>query len=125
MNEPFPIRDSLFTIVMNFTLSDIQRSWHAKALALGRELPHDAPAADVVMGAARVGLIDPAIDLLAAVVAVEALACESAAAAIALALHTGVVLATAGQERFSTLLRGEVVGAVSLSSEDVPAADEE
>ncbi len=105
---------------MDFSLSDVQRSWRDKARALGRDLAAEATAADVVMGAARVGLVDPRADLLSAAVAVEALACESAAAAIAFALHTGVVLATAGDERFATLARGEVVGAIGLSSDDIP-----
>ncbi len=106
---------------MNFDLSDIQRSWRQKAQRLGADLPGDTAAAAVVMGAARVGLLDPNADLLSVTVAVEALACESAAAAIALALHSGVVLGTAGDDRFSTLARGEVVGAIGLSSEDMPA----
>jgi alkylation response protein AidB-like acyl-CoA dehydrogenase len=105
---------------MEFGLSEVQRSWAGKARALGRELADEATAADVVMGAARVGLVDTRADLLAAAVAVEALACESAAAALAFALHTGVVLATAGDGRFSALARGEVAGAIGLSSDDMP-----
>jgi alkylation response protein AidB-like acyl-CoA dehydrogenase len=108
---------------MEFGLSDVQRAWREKAQSLGRDLVAGATAADVVMGAARVGLLDPRADLLAATVAVEALAVESAAAAIAFALHTGVVLATAGNERFSTIARGEVVGAIGLSSDDIPNED--
>jgi alkylation response protein AidB-like acyl-CoA dehydrogenase len=105
---------------MDFSFSAVQHSWQQKARDLGRELAPAATAADVVMGAARVGLLDAHADLLAAALAVESLACESAAPAIALALHTGVVLATAADERFSTLLRGEVVGAIGLSSDDIP-----
>lgn len=105
---------------MDFGLSEVQRSWRDKAHALGRELVDQATAADVIMGAARVGLLDPEIDLLAAAVAVEALACESASAAIALAMHTAVLLAAAGDEQFSTLARGEIVGALGLSSDDIP-----
>lgn len=104
---------------MDFSLSDVQRSWKSKATSLGRELPPTATAADVVAGAARVGLIDPRIDLLAAAVAVEALACESATAALAFALHISIVLSVAGDDRFTALLRGETVAAVGLSSDDV------
>jgi acyl-CoA dehydrogenase len=104
---------------MDFNLSDVQQSWKSKATALGHDLPVAAPASDVIMGAGRVGLIDPRIDLLAAVVAVEALACESASAAVALALHTSIVLSVAGDERFTALARGETVAAVGLSSDDV------
>jgi len=104
---------------MDFNLSDVQQAWKAKAASLGRDLPATAAAADVVAGAARVGLIDPSIDLLAAAVAVEALACESAGAALAFALHTSIVLSVAGDDRFTALARGEIVAAVGLSSDDV------
>jgi alkylation response protein AidB-like acyl-CoA dehydrogenase len=104
---------------VDFTLSDVQQSWKSKAQSLGGELQDDAPAGDVVMGAARVGLIDPQIDLLSAAVAVEALAFQSAGAALAYALHTSVVLAVAGDARFTALARGETVAAVGLSSDDV------
>ena len=104
---------------MDFNLSDVQLSWKSKAAALGRDLPPAATAADVVAGAARVGLIDPAVDLLSAAVAVEALAGESATAALAFALHTSIVLSVAGDERFTALARGETVAAVGLSSDDV------
>ena len=109
---------------MNFDLTDVQESWRGKAQDLGRDLPEDAAAADVVMGAARVGLLDPRADLLSAAVAVEALAFESAASAIALALHSGVLLGLAGDDRFSSLVRGEVVGAIGLSSDEVPREQE-
>jgi len=118
---------------VDFDLTDVQRSWREKAQALGRALPDDAAAADVVMGAARAGLLDPQADLVAAAVAVEALASESAAAGMALALHTAALLALvplrqgsggqAGDDRFASLLRGETVSALSLSTEDVPSID--
>jgi alkylation response protein AidB-like acyl-CoA dehydrogenase len=83
------------------------------------------------MGAARVGLIDPRIDLVAAALAIEALSCSSAAAGMTLALHTSVVLAL-GDEQFTardpqvqvvadSLIRGETTGALALSSEEVPS----
>ena len=56
---------------MNFEFNDVQRSWRDKAQALGRELGDDAAAADVVMGAARIGLIDPDADMVAAALAVD------------------------------------------------------
>lgn len=106
---------------MNFDLSDVQTSWKAKGRTLGRELPADAPAPDVIMAAARLGLIDPAGDLLAAVCAAEAMAAESVSAATAFAVQTVGVLATGGNEQFSDLLRGETIAALSLSSsEEVP-----
>ena len=106
---------------MNFNLTEVQQSWKERGRSLGRELAADAAAADVVMGAARVGLIDARADLLAAAVAIEALAHESASAAFTLALHSAVTLGVADDERFSALLRGETVGAIALSSEELPA----
>lgn len=108
---------------MDFDLSDLQLSWQQKAQSLGRELAADVSAGGVVMGAARVGLLDPRIDLLSAAVAIEALAEESAAAAVALALHAGVVLGTSDQERFATLVRGEVAAAIGLSSDEMPVEE--
>ena len=113
---PFTIHDSRF---MDFNLTDVQQSWRSRAASLGRDLPESAPATDVIMGAGRVGLIDPSIDLLAAAVAVEAMACESASAALAFALHTSVVLSVAGDDRFTSLALGETIAAVGLSSDDV------
>ena len=109
---------------MDFELTEVQRSWREKAQALGRELAEDAAAADVVMGAARVGLIDPQADLIAASLAVEALACESAAVGLALALHTTTLLTFPADDHFEALARGETVGALALSSEDVPAIED-
>jgi alkylation response protein AidB-like acyl-CoA dehydrogenase len=65
-------------------------------------------------------LLDPAADLVAAVVAIEALAYESASAGVAAALHMGVLLALGPDERFSALARGETVGAIALSTDHVP-----
>jgi len=109
---------------MDFNLSDVQLSWKARAAALGRDLPPSATSADVIAAAARAGLIDPRIDLLSAAVAVEALACESASAAVALALHTSIVLAVARDNQWSALARGEVVAAVGLSSDDVACEED-
>ena len=95
----------------------------AEGAVVRTELPADAAALEIVAAAARAGLVDPRADLLASAVAVEALACESAAAAIALALHTGMTAGLAGGETFAPLVRGEVVGALALSSDEVPTAD--
>jgi acyl-CoA dehydrogenase len=109
---------------MNFEWTDVQRAWREKGKALARELPEDAAAADVVMGAARVGIIDPEVDLLAAALAVEALASESPAAGMTLALHTTTLKAHLSQgSLIDSLARGETVGALVLSSEDVPTME--
>lgn len=105
---------------MEFNLTDVQRSWREKGHSLGHDLPPEAAAADVVIGAARVGLLDPAADLLAAALAVEALAYDSAPAGMALALHTGVLLALGADDRFTAIARGEIVGAIALSTDHMP-----
>jgi alkylation response protein AidB-like acyl-CoA dehydrogenase len=108
---------------MDFEFTDVQRSWREKAQILGDELAEDAAAADVITGAARVGLIDPRADLVAASLAVEALSSESAAAGMTLALHLTTLLAFPGDDRLAALVRGETVGALALSSEDVPTIE--
>ena len=106
---------------MEFNLTDVQRSWREKGHSLGRDLPPEAAAADVVNGAQRVGLLDPAADLLAAAVAVEAVAYDSASAGVALALHTGILLALGADDRFTAIARGEIVGAIALSTDHMPS----
>ena len=114
---------------MDFDLTGVQAAWREKGAALGRDVAPDPAAASVVQGAARAGLLDPAVDLLALVVAVEALAQHSPAAAVTLALHAGTSLGLArlregsgeaGLARFAPLFRGEAVAAVGLSSDDIP-----
>jgi alkylation response protein AidB-like acyl-CoA dehydrogenase len=108
---------------VDFNLTEVQQAWREKAQSLGSDLAPDAAAADVVMGAARVGLLDPAADLLSAVVAIEALAFDVASAGVALALHVGVMLALGLDDRFSAISRGETVGAIALSTDHVPTDD--
>lgn len=105
---------------MNFDLGDAAIAWREKGAGLGRDVAADPAAAAVVQGAARVGLLDPAADLLAVAVAVEAVAEASPAAAVALALHSAV--AQAGRDWFSSLFRGDMVAAVGLSSDEMPVA---
>lgn len=109
---------------MDFNLTDVQRSWRDKAHALASDLPEDAAAADVVMGAGRVGLLDPGADLLSASVAVEDVAYDAASPGISLALHLGVLLALGADDRFTALARGEVVGAIALSTDQVPVCED-
>src|SRR5262245_32626618 len=110
---------------MDFNLSATQRSWGEKASALGRELPPAGEPAAIVKGAARAGLLDPEGDFISAVVAAEALACESASSGMVFALHTSALLALASaRERVDSLVRGETVGALSLSTEDVPSQED-
>ncbi len=105
---------------MDFTLGAVEVAWRDKGAALGRDVARDPAAAAVVQGAARAGLLDPAADLLAVAVAVEAMAEASPAAAAAFALHSSIALTLSGDGRFSTLLRGETVAAVGLSSDEIP-----
>ena len=108
---------------MDFNLTDVQQSWKAKGESLGQDLSEEPAPADVVMGAARVGLLDARADLMAAAVAVEALADASSGAAVTLALHSAVLLALGQDDRFSSLARGEIVGAIVLSTDDLPTED--
>ena len=110
----------VFVAGMDFDFTGVQAAWREKGAALGREVAREATAASVVMGAARLGLLDPTADLLALAAAVEALARESAAGAVILALHSGTALAVAGDGRFSSLFGGGAVAAVGLSSDEVP-----
>jgi len=105
---------------MDFTLSPSQRTWQANAQQFARELPAGADAAIVIARSARAGLVDRRIDLLSAAVAVEAVAWESAAAAIMIAMHASVVYGLDD----ASLTSGEMVGALALSSEDVPWSNE-
>jgi alkylation response protein AidB-like acyl-CoA dehydrogenase len=109
---------------MDFNLTDAQRSWRAKGHSLAADVPQDATAADVVMAAARVGLLDPAADLLSASVAVEAVAYDAASPGISLALHLGVLLALGADDRSVALARGEAVGAIALSTDHVPVSED-
>jgi alkylation response protein AidB-like acyl-CoA dehydrogenase len=108
---------------MDFNLSDAQLSWQTKARSLGKDLAADAAANDVIRFAAAAGLLGEPFDLLAATVAVEALAYESSSAGVTLALHTGVTAGLQGDTRFSELGRGEAVGAIALSSDEVPVQE--
>jgi alkylation response protein AidB-like acyl-CoA dehydrogenase len=106
---------------MRFELTGVQSSWRSKGEALGNELRLDASPGDAVMGAARVGLLDPRADLVSIAAAVESIAYRSASAGVAIALHTVVASACATHSQFADpLFRGELIGALTLSSEDVP-----
>jgi alkylation response protein AidB-like acyl-CoA dehydrogenase len=52
---------------------------------------------------------------------VEAVAYDAAPAGVSLALHSGVLLALGSDDRFTSLVRGEIVGAIALSTETIPA----
>jgi alkylation response protein AidB-like acyl-CoA dehydrogenase len=108
---------------MRFDLTDVQASWKSKGEAFGRDLGPDATAADAVMGAARVGLLERRVDLVSIAAGVEAVAHGSPSAAMAIAMHTVAAGAAVSLEKFGDLLfRGEMRGALALSSEDVPLA---
>jgi alkylation response protein AidB-like acyl-CoA dehydrogenase len=107
---------------MRFDLTEVQASFKNKGEALGRDLGIDAAAADAVMGAARVGLLERRADLVSLAAAVEAVAHGSPSAAMAIAMHTVAAQTAADLRQFGDLLfRGEVRGALALSSEEVPS----
>ncbi|HEY7186453.1 MAG TPA: acyl-CoA dehydrogenase family protein [Vicinamibacterales bacterium] len=105
---------------MDFNLSATQRTWQSNAQQFAREMPGSNDATAVVPRAARAGLIDRQIDLLSAALAIEAVAWESAVSAVTLAMHTSVVCGLDDE----SLTSGEMVGAIALSSEDVPASSD-
>jgi alkylation response protein AidB-like acyl-CoA dehydrogenase len=106
---------------MRFDLTDLQASWKAKGEELARQLPLDAAAGDGVMGASRFGLLDPRADLLSLAAAVESVAYGSPSAAAAIAMHSVVATALAGHPQYADpLYRGDLIGALTLSSEEVP-----
>ncbi len=106
---------------MRFELTEAQASWKSKGETLGRELGLDATAGDAVTGAARLGFLERRADLMSIAAAVESVAHGSPSAAMAIAMHSAAAYAAASSERFGDLLfRGEQVGALALSSEDVP-----
>jgi alkylation response protein AidB-like acyl-CoA dehydrogenase len=105
---------------VDFNLSDSQREWQERAQALARDLPPNASAGEIVTAAVRAKLVDPRADLLTAAVVIEAVAWDSAGAAVALAMHTGVTMGLEASEANGDLTRGEVVGAIALSSDEVP-----
>ncbi len=110
-----------YTTDVRFDLTAAQASWRSKGDALGRAIGRDASADDAVKGAARIGLLDRSADLLSNAAAVEAIAHGSPSAAMAIAMHIVAAHATAGNPRLGdALFRGERVGALALSSEDVP-----
>jgi alkylation response protein AidB-like acyl-CoA dehydrogenase len=105
---------------VNFDLSTAEADLRDKGAALGRQVAHEVAATTVVKSAARLGLLDHAVELPALTVAIEALAAESAAAGVILALHQGTALAVADDPRFSSLFIGDTAAAVGLSSDTSP-----
>jgi alkylation response protein AidB-like acyl-CoA dehydrogenase len=108
---------------VDFDLSDVQRAWQEKGASLGRELGAEPTASDVMMGAARFGLLDRSADLLSIVLAVEALAAEAPAAGAALALHTAGALSLTNEPDADAVFRGEMVAALTLATDEVPIED--
>ena len=108
---------------MDFNLSESQHGAQERAQAFARELTPHAAATDIVPAAVAARLVDAEADLLTAAVVIEAVAWESAGAAVALAMHTGVTMGMAGSEAGAALSRGEIVGAIALSSDEVPVVE--
>lgn len=106
---------------MRFDLTDVQAAWESRARTLARALARDASAGDAIMGAARAGLLDPAADLLSVAVSAQALAAGSPAAAVAYAMHVAAAHALRDDTRVAdSLWRGDTIGALALSADDVP-----
>ena len=123
--------DAWYCSGVDFDLSDLQQSFSVRAGELGRTMTGVESPAATIAAAAREGLLDPAVDLLAAAVAVEALAFERAAAGIGFALHTSVLRAvltasrgTISEQDLEGIVSGKVFGAIAMTSEDVPSEAE-
>ena len=108
---------------VEFNLSPSQQDWQKRAQSFAGKLSPSAAANDIVAGAVRARLVDARGELLSAVVAVEAVAWESAGAAVALAMHAGVTMGLGETDASAQLARGEVVGAIALSSDEVPVVE--
>ena len=106
---------------MRFDLTNAQAAWQLNGATIGTELPVDATARDAVQAAARHGLLEPEADLLSLTAAIEAVGHASPSAAVSIAMHLTVITALRGDARFAdALLRGDVIGAIALSADDVP-----
>ena len=109
-----------YNVGVDFDLTDVQATWRDRAAELGGDVAEDPAAATVIAGAARIGLLDPAADVLAVAVATAALASESPAAGVIYALHSAAALCGQTSPIFESLCRGETVAAVGLTSDDAP-----
>jgi alkylation response protein AidB-like acyl-CoA dehydrogenase len=109
---------------VDFNLADSQHQRQERAQAFARDLPPQATATEIVSAAVRASLVDAQADLLTAAVVVEAVAWESAGAAVALAMHSGVTMGLGTSEANAALTRGEAVGAIALSSDEVPFVEQ-
>ena len=103
---------------MDFSLSAAQAARRRLGRSLAEGLDGTWSAADVVRRGRAAGLFDADADGVADVVLLEAMAAESAAPAVALALHLTVTRASA------SALPDGVVGAVALTSDAVPALED-
>ena len=109
---------------MDFNLADSQHQRQERAQAFARELSLHATASDIVSAAVRASVVDAQADLLTTAVVVEAVAWESAGAAVALAMHSGVTMGLGASEANAALTRGEAVGAIALSADEVPSVEQ-
>lgn len=104
-------------IDISLSASNLERQ--ARARLVGQRLPAGVPSAVAVREVLEAGAID-AGDLVAVVVALDALAAESPAAAVAVALHLACALSIDDP----SLLRGERLGSLTLATDEVPVERE-
>jgi alkylation response protein AidB-like acyl-CoA dehydrogenase len=102
---------------MTFELSAHQVEWQARGGRLGRQLAPTVDVATVVAEAGRAGLLDSSADLLADIVAIEALGVEHAPAAMGLAFHIACSRTLAHEP---DLRSGRRVGALTLATDQFP-----
>jgi len=104
---------------MNMDLSVDERALQERAAAFGRELDGAASAPEIVRAAAAAGLIDGDADRLSPVLVIDAVATQSPAAAMVLAIHRACV---ATLPQVESLLSGTRVGALTLATDLVAEA---
>ena len=102
---------------MDFSLSESQSRRRGLGRSLADGLGATWSAADVIGRAREAGIYAGAADIVADVVLLESMAAESAAPAVALALHTTVARTAPAR------LTAEVVGSVALTSDPVPVLE--
>jgi alkylation response protein AidB-like acyl-CoA dehydrogenase len=104
---------------MNMDLSVAERALQDRAAGLGRELGDATPAQEIVRSAAAAGFIDGNTDPMSMVLVLDALATESVAAAVVLALHSACATSLPHAEH---LWAGTQVGALTLATDLVAEA---
>ncbi len=104
---------------MNVDIDTEQRQWQARGEAVGRAWATDTGPAALVRHAADEGIWSSEALVLVSH-AVAGAACESAPAALILALHAACLMSVEPSPSRNRLSRGEYAGALTLATDEVP-----